>query len=71
MTQRAELWEHAMEFLRDTALVTEERGMTMLTSKGFDVLLELEKSAQDKSSADTGVSSSFYGSALFAGAIEQ
>ncbi len=70
MTQRAELREQAMDFLRETALVAEVSKKPILTSKGILVLNELEKSARVTSVSNSGVSSSFGGSSLSGEATE-
>jgi hypothetical protein len=66
MTQRAELMEQIMDFLRKTALVTEVNRKPILTGKGEVVLTELESSSRVMSSSNV-VSSSFDSSDQFEG----
>lgn len=64
MTEKAEgnghstKWEVVMDFLRESALVKEESAKPTLTSKGTEVLQELQKSAQGATSQNSRVSNS-------------
>jgi hypothetical protein len=64
MTEKAEgnghstKWEVVMDFLRESALVKEESAKPTLTSKGTEVLQELQKSAQGATSQNSMVSNS-------------
>jgi hypothetical protein len=68
MTEKAEgnghstKWEVVMDFLRESALVKEESAKPTLTSKGTEVLQELQKSAQGAISQNSRVSNSSGGS---------
>jgi hypothetical protein len=64
MTEKAEgnghstKWEVVMDFLRESALVKEESAKPTLTSKGTEVLQELQKSAKGATSQNSRVSNS-------------
>jgi hypothetical protein len=51
-------WEVVMDFLRESALVKEERAKPILTNKGTEVLQELEKSVRGATSKNSRVSNS-------------
>lgn len=64
MTEKAESnghstkWEVVMDFLRESALVKEVSAKPTLTSRGTEVLQELQKSVQGATSQNSRVSNS-------------